>query len=173
MKFITKEGETIEINRFTKDMQVFGKNGKEIKFKFKPVEPKILALVEALNDTKLLKTFSSCQGHFLGTDQKLQDRNFADVRFEILPGVSENELETFIGDLTVKFSYLENSPVHLNSYKKICAKDDFIYVLMLIPKDRFDHPAVKRKYTDHAINVLTGFVRDFIALKQKTGAGGS
>src|ERR1700719_857357 len=100
MKFISMSGEEIEINKFTKNMQMLGKNGQEIKFKIRPIEPKIKPFVDALNAHKLLKTVSSCQGHISKSDQRRYfDRNSADVRFEILPTVLEQELEAFMGNL--------------------------------------------------------------------------
>jgi hypothetical protein len=51
--------------------------------KTKPfIEPLILPLVNAINQTGLFTTFSSCEGHFAPGEQTIDDRNRADVRFE-------------------------------------------------------------------------------------------
>ncbi len=47
------------------------------------IEPRILPLVLALNETNLCQTFSSCEGHFHENEQLFPDRNKADVRFDL------------------------------------------------------------------------------------------
>lgn len=140
------------------------------KFIPRKIEPKILPLVKALNDTGLVKTFSSCQGHYRGTDQKLQDRNFADVRFYKLPNASEKELETLLVSVISDFWY-QNSVVIIEAFKKFIPdpdkKNEPMYLITLAPLDRFDHPSKKRKDTDQAIKMATNLVLE--ATKQKKG----
>ena len=52
------------------------------------IEYRILPLVNAINQTGLFRTISSCQGHFAPGEQTINDRNRADVRFERRKGVS-------------------------------------------------------------------------------------
>ena len=68
-----------------------------------PIEPKILPLVDALNATEILTTFSSCQGHYSARDQNWLDRNFAEVRFRKRPEASEGKMETFLCHIVSRF----------------------------------------------------------------------
>ena len=63
-----------------------------------PIEPRIRPLVDALNETCLLETFSSCQGHF-GEENStgdLNDRSEAEVRAYVRDGVLEADVEDLI-----------------------------------------------------------------------------
>jgi len=83
----------------------------------KEIEPKILPLVQALNSTGLVYTFSSCQGHF---DQfhRFKDKNKAEVRFYPEDNSSKNEIEKFFCYLLSKFNDQYGfSPVILSAYK--------------------------------------------------------
>ena len=132
-------------------------------FKIRPIEPKILPLVNELNKTGILETISSCQGHFKGTDQKIDDRNFADVRFLKLSEVPEKRIEVLLNFIFNEFHQLDN-PIHLDAYKKYTGSEPR-YVVMLKPKDRFDHPSQKRKDVDAAILIATKMVADAIERK--------
>jgi len=143
----------------------------KLNFKICLVEPKILPLVKAMNATKLVKTFSSCQGHFKGTEQKAQDRNFADVRFEILPNVDEKEVELLLGHIVTRF-YEWSCYVLMEAYKSYMGKEgkktfQNIYVIKLEPADRFEHPKVKRKDMDKAIKATAILVEEWTEKREK------
>jgi hypothetical protein len=133
--------------------------------KRRPVEARILPLVEALNETKILKTFSSCQGHYKGIEQRLQDRNFADVRFFALPTAAEGDVETLLRYINGAFFDLETQ-MHVQTYKNYIGFKEMgiyrdSYAIIIKPTDRFEHPARKRACTDEAIQILTVLVKDW------------
>src|SRR3990170_286137 len=73
------------------------------------IERRIRTLVDALNNTGLVVTFSSCEGHFGETERVgFKDREMAEVWFELAQGVSENDLEKLFGHLISKHV---NSPL--------------------------------------------------------------
>ncbi len=123
------------------------------------IEPKIKPLVQSLNNIGILTTFSSCQGHFEPEDQELMDRNHADVRFDPKKSVSEQEIDLFLTYLMTEFNNRHSfAPVGLRAYKLFtpCFEEnnievDAIYIIELIPFDRFDTGDEKRKYIDIAI----------------------
>ncbi len=67
------------------------------------IEPEIRPLVDALNQTGLVRTFSSCQGHFGPDEQTLVDRNHAEVRFVPAEGVSTESVEKLLASLLTRF----------------------------------------------------------------------
>ena len=127
----------------------------------KLIEPNILPLVNAINDTKLFKTFSSCEGHFLEKEQTIDDRNFADVRFELLSGVSLKRTEKFIHDLIQEFG---NGVVlsYINAYKlytpKMPRQKGYVFVIEIHPLNRFDTGIKKRKETNMGIRRTTKII---------------
>ncbi len=131
------------------------------------IEEKIFPLVKALNDTGILHTCSSCQGHFEPREQVLQDRNMADVRFDPADNISSEKIEEFINYLFVQFNEKESfTPVLLKPHKLYIPDSenkqaDFVYVIELNPFDRFDHPNKKRTDMDNAIKALTDIVKDY------------
>ena len=120
------------------------------------IEPKILPLVDALNETGLVRTFSSCEGHFSPAEQTLVDRNWAYVRF--IPGdnVTKEAVERLLAYLLIRFkSGYGLLPITLTAYKQYTPIDeetvDETYVLDLRPFNRFDSPDHKRADTDRTI----------------------
>lgn len=135
------------------------------------IEPKIRPLVEALNHTGLVRTFSSCEGHFALDEQTLVDRNQAEVRFVPAEGISTEAVETMLARLLTRFKSGHGLiPVHLIGYKLYTPLDDEsteeTFVLQLRPFNRFDPPDRKRSDTDRAIGqviiLLSDLVRDLI-----------
>ncbi len=122
------------------------------------IEPKILPLVEALNKTGLVQTFSSCEGHFAPDEQQLRDRNHAEVRFLPAPGVTAKQVETALGEWLVGFKTKHGIfPVQVIGYQLFTPVDEaaeVTFVLELRPFNRFDSPATKRSDTDRAIEQL-------------------
>ncbi len=120
------------------------------------IEPEIRPLVDALNQTGLVRTFSSCQGHFGPDEQTLVDRNHADVRFVPAEGVSTEAVEKLVASLLTRFKSQHGLiPVHLTGYKLYTPLDgesvEETFVLQLRLFNRFDPPDRKRSDTDRAI----------------------
>jgi len=142
--------------------------------KTKPfIEPRILPLVNAINQTGLFTTFSSCEGHFSPGEQTTQDRNSADVRFERKKGVSEKSANAFLYFLVNQYPigliraglsvYKIYTPFHpLNSA-------DYVYVIQIAPYDRFDTSQHKRAETDEGIDKLLSIITKYrVNFKDKT-----
>ncbi|GAB4013732.1 hypothetical protein GCM10028808_33830 [Spirosoma migulaei] len=120
------------------------------------IEPKIRPLVDALNKTGLVRTFSSCEGHFGPGEQTLVDRNHAEVRFVPADGVSVEEVEKLLASLVTRFKSRHGLlPVKVMAYKLYTPIDDEVveetFVLELRPFNRFDSPDRKRADIDWAI----------------------
>lgn len=122
------------------------------------IEPKILPLVQALNSTGLVHTFSSCEGHFDSYD-RFNNHHKADVRFDPADGFSEYEIEKFISYIITEFNNLHSfSPVTLTMHKLYAPINpdedreiDFVYVLELTPFDHDVSPKKQRSDVDKAI----------------------
>ncbi|QDK83717.1 hypothetical protein EXU85_12845 [Spirosoma sp. KCTC 42546] len=120
------------------------------------IEPKIRPLVDALNKTGLVRTFSSCEGHFGPGEQTLVDRNHAEVRFVPADGVSVEEVEKLLASIVTRFKARHGLlPVKVTAYKLYTPIDDEVveetFVLELRPFNRFDSPDRKRADIDWAI----------------------
>lgn len=126
------------------------------------LEPHIRPLVEALNATGLLQTFSSCEGHYGPAEQTFPDRNRAYVKFIPAPGVTEGMVELWLGALLIQFKIRHGYlPIHLTGYKEFTPADDQIetsFTLALTPFNRFDPPETKRADTDRAIGQVVGLL---------------
>lgn len=120
------------------------------------IEPKIRPLVEALNNTGLVRTFSSCEGHFLPEEQTFVDRNQAEVRFVPAEGVAVDAVEKLLATLLTQFKARHGLiPVKVTAYKLYTPIDDEAieetFVLELKPFNRFDSPDRKRADVDRTI----------------------
>ena len=132
------------------------------------IESKILPLVQALNSTGLVNTFSSCEGHF-DTISRFNDHNKADVRFDPEDNVSDYDIEKFISYIITRFSNLHSfSPVIATAHKLYAPispeenkEIDFVYVLQLIPFDHGDSPDKKRTDIDKAILDTVAIVKEY------------
>ena len=127
------------------------------------LEPGIAPLVAALNETGVVQTFSSCEGHFGPEDQRLRDRNHAEVRFLPAPGTSVAAVEQWLGTLLTGFKISHGLlPVSVVGYKLFTPLDEATveetYVLELRPFNRFDLPATKRTDVDRAVGQLVALV---------------
>jgi hypothetical protein len=129
------------------------------------IEYRILSLVNAINQTGLFTTFSSCEGHFAPWEQTIDDRNRADVRFKRRKGISEKRANDFLYFLVNQYPlgliraglsvYKIYTPFHpLNSA-------DYVYVIQITPYDRFDTPEHKRAETDEGIDMLLGIITKY------------
>ncbi len=122
------------------------------------IEPHILPLVEALNRTGLVQTFSSCEGHFAPDAQQLRDRNHAEVRFLPAPGIPIEQVENAVSGWLIGFKQQHGIfPVQVIGYKLFTPVDETVevtFVLELRPFNRFDPPATKRDDISRAIGQL-------------------
>ena len=138
------------------------------------IEYRILPLVNAINQTGLFRTISSCQGHFAPGEQTINDRNRADVRFERRKGVSEKRANGFLYFLVNQYPlgliraglsvYKIYTPFHpLNTA-------DYVYVIQIAPFDRFDTPQHKRAETDEGIDMLLSIITKYQEKKKIKGS---
>jgi hypothetical protein len=130
------------------------------------IEPGIRSLVEALNHSGLVETFSSCEGHFAADEQRLRDRNHAEVRFLPLSAASGPAIEMWLGSLLARFKSRHGlMPVTVVGYKLFTPIDETTveetYVLELHPFNRFDPPATKRMDIDRAVLQLAILVTPY------------
>jgi hypothetical protein len=127
------------------------------------IEPKIFPLVEALNATGLVRTFSSCEGHFLPDEQTLVDRNQAEVRFVPADGVALYTVEKLLTYLLTRFKTRHGLlPMKVTAYKLYTPIEEDVveetFVIELKPFNRFDSPDQKRSDTDRAIEQLVKLI---------------
>jgi hypothetical protein len=120
------------------------------------IEPEIRPLVDALNQTGLVRTFSSCQGHFGPDEQTIVDRNHAEVRFVPADGVPAESVEKLVASVLTRFKSRHGLlPITLKAYTLYTPIDDELveetFVLELRPFNRFDLPDRKRADIDRAI----------------------
>ncbi|WP_020606735.1 hypothetical protein [Spirosoma spitsbergense] len=120
------------------------------------IEPEIRPLVDALNQTGLVRTFSSCQGHFGPDEQTLVDRNHAEVRFVPADGIPTASVEKLLASVLTQFKYQHGIlPVTLKGYRLYTPIDEEMveetFVLELRPFNRFDLPDRKRADIGRAI----------------------
>jgi len=122
------------------------------------IEPRILPVVDALNETGLVRTFSSCEGHFNPDEQTVVDRNHAYVQFIPADGVIMGDVEKWLGSLLIAFKQAHSLlPVTLTAHKRYTPVDGVIeetFVLELRPFNRFEPPARKRADIDRAVAQL-------------------
>ncbi|UFH57436.1 hypothetical protein LN737_20820 [Spirosoma sp. KNUC1025] len=120
------------------------------------LEPRIRPLVEALNQTGIVRTFSSCEGHFAANEQTIVDRNHAEVRFVPADNVTVQEVEKLLKYVLTQFRTRHGLiPIHLTAHKLYTPIDEDTleetFVLDLRPFNRFDPTDRKRADTDRAI----------------------
>lgn len=127
------------------------------------IESRIRPLVDVLNKTGLVRTFSSCEGHFGPDEQTLVDRNQAEVRFVAAEGVAQQEVEKAIGAWLTGFKSQHGIiPVNVTACKLYTPLDqetvEETFVLTLRPFNRFDPPDRKRADVDRAIGQLLALI---------------
>ena len=124
------------------------------------IEPGIRPLVDALNATGLVQTFSSCEGHYTdnrndGPEQTLVDRNLAYVRFVPAGGISVEQVEAALGQWLATYKNAHGLlPVRMIGYKLFTPIDneiDVTFVIELHPFNRFDPPDRKQADTNRAV----------------------
>ena len=124
-----------------------------------PIEPGILPLVEALNATGLVQTFSSCEGHFGPSEQLATvDRNQAEVRFIPADTIPPEQVEIMLGQWLTAYKKKHGlMPVRVIGYKLLTPVDneiDVTFVIELHPFNRFDSSATKRDDVNRAVENL-------------------
>ena len=145
-----------------------------MKNKISVIEPRILPLVTAINQTGLFTTFSSCEGHFEPNQQTIDDLDRADVRFERRKWVSEKRANDFLYFLVNEYPlgviraglsvYKVYAPFHpLNTA-------DYVYVIQIAPFDRFDTPQHMRAETDEGIDMLLSIITKYQEKKKIKGS---
>lgn len=127
------------------------------------IELNIRPLVDALNAIGLVRTFSSCEGHFSADEQTLVDRNHAYVRFVPAEGAPAEAVELFLAYLLTHFKARHGLiPINLMAYQLYTPIDDEAvdqtFVLELRPFNRFDPPDRKRADTDRAIEQVSHLI---------------
>ena len=125
------------------------------------IEPKIRPLVDAINETGIGKTFTSCQGHFGWFQQpRFFDRTVANVGFRLLLDGTERQIESLFGNIGGEYGQID-SPVHVFTYKNLVFEVGLLQLFFIEFRvvDRFALPWVKRKHTDNAIRLVTDVVR--------------
>lgn len=143
------------------------------------IEPLILPLVDALNETGLLETFSSCQGHF-GEEEEpdtLNDRTKADVRAYLRDGASEKDVEELI--LHVLSDHMDDSMkwgAVLSISKQYIADPreegvlqplDYYFLFTLQPFDRGAPDTEKRQVVSTLIAETTSSVKQHTKTRQQ------
>lgn len=140
-----------------------------------PIEPKILPLVNALNETKIVETFSSCEGHYdddihnldLEVDEKeIMDRGRAEVRFDPAPNISLDIIERMLIYIISEFDKEHGFYPAIVYSKKIYVPNsqlniEFVFSLEIRPFNRLEDSIKKRLDTDRAIIQTTEIVNRF------------
>ncbi len=130
------------------------------------IEQKIEPLVDAINNTSIVKTFSSCEGHYSDCVD-VMDRCCADVRFNPSDGIKEKQIETFFDYILKKYSNLE---IQWKAKLQICKQYtplsndeniDFIFAIKISPFDKNESDRNKRIDIDKAILEVTKIVKGY------------
>jgi len=132
----------------------------------------IKRLIDALTDTGLVVAVSSFGGHFGEKEHGgHNDREKALVRFVLIGGVPENELEKLFG-------YLINTHAHtrlmwkalLNIFKEYIPSgyeteyvSDHVYMFEIRPFEPDDSAENKRRYVDWVIDQTSDNIAEFMA----------
>lgn len=120
------------------------------------IEPGIRPLVDALNRSGIVRTFSSCEGHYGSTSPSHRHRQQADVRFLPAPNQTPQTVEEFMSQLLIRFRDWHGiMPIQLIGYKLFTptgdGQIDTTFVLELRPFLPLDPPATQRADTDRAV----------------------
>jgi len=138
------------------------------------IEPRIRPLVDAINDMGLAVTFSSCEGHF-GEDLPVgfNDREMADVCFELKEGTSEAELEKLFGHVIgrhVNSSLMWKATLRVHKEYVPGDKSDYIpghvFVFLIRPFDPDVSARTKRKNVDLVIKQTVDSIKEYMGKRQ-------
>ncbi len=131
-----------------------------------PIEPRIRPLVEALNGTGLVQTFTSCEGHF-GDHQPARwpGREQANVGFFLRRGVSECSVARLFGAVLAEYRRRGGDGVDLTIAKHYVAALDetdipeVFFDFTIRPSDLGAACDAKRDLTDRCLAIVTRAVK--------------
>ncbi len=131
-----------------------------------PIEPRIRPLVDALNGTGLVQTFTSCEGHF-GDRQPAgwPDREQANVAFFLRKGVPEARLARLFGSVLAEHRRRAGDGVALTIAKHYAAALDgtdvpeVFFDFTIRPSDLGAARDEKRALTDRCLAIVTRAVK--------------
>ncbi len=126
------------------------------------IEPRIRPLVDALNETGLVYTFTSCEGHYgrPGPPGDPPGRERANVGFFLLPGVPEQDLVRFFGKVLAGCRLHASREVIFEVAKRYAAALDgsdapeVFFDFTIRPVDAGASPFAKRNATDRALAAI-------------------
>ena len=130
------------------------------------IEPGIRALVDAVNETGLVQTFTSCEGHYgvRAPPGDFTDRERACVRFFLGDDTSEDDLQHFFGKVLADYERHEVAEASFCIGKRFESgldgsdSTEAYYEFQVRPRNRNASDAEKRRITDHALAVITACV---------------
>ncbi len=139
-----------------------------------PIEPRIRPLVEALNGTGLVQTFTSCEGHFGdGPPARWPGTEQANVGFFLREGVPESRLSRLFGAVLADDRLRGADGVELTIAKHYAAAlegtdaPEVFFDFTIRPSDLGTARDVKRRLTDRGLAIVT---RAVTAAAQSGGA---
>lgn len=142
------------------------------------IEPRIRPLVDALNATGLVETFTSCEGHY-GHRRRLGDftnRAQASVGFVLREGVGDEELARLFGGLFPERPLPGADGTELTLAKHHvpgldgAGKPEVFFELSVRPLDPRASSLAKRTATDHMLAVITRGVERAVQLRRARSA---
>jgi hypothetical protein len=130
------------------------------------IEPGVRALVDALNATRLVHTFTSCEGHYgyRAPEGDFTDRERANVGFFLRAGASEDALVRFFGRVLADYDRYAVEEIVFTVEKRYAAALDpadgpeAFFEFTMRPRNRGAPDAAKRSVTDRALAVITACV---------------
>jgi hypothetical protein len=127
-----------------------------------PIEPRIRPLIDALNGTGLVQTFTSCEGHFEDDPQaRCPARERATVGFFLLEGVEEGRLARLFGAVLAGHRLRGGTDVELTITKHYVAALDeadvpeVFFDFTIRPLDSGSSSDAKRRATDRCLAIVT------------------
>lgn len=130
------------------------------------IEPGIRSLVDAINESGLVQTFTSCEGHYgyRPPPGDFTDRERANVGFFLRDGASEADLQHLFGQVLADYERHEVKEATFCIGKRYAAglagsdTPEVFYELQVRPRDRNATDAEKRRVTDRALAAITAAV---------------
>lgn len=127
------------------------------------IEPGIRPLVDALSATRLVNTFTSCEGHYgyHAPEGDFTDRERATVGFFLRAGTPEDALVRFFGKVLVDYDRHAVEEIVFTVEKRYAAALDrtddpeAYFEFTLRPRNPGASDTAKRSATDRALAVIT------------------
>ncbi len=144
------------------------------------IEPRIRPLVDALNATGLVQTFTSCEGHFAdGASQPSPDRERANVGFFLSAGAPEQELARLFGAMLAEQQRSEPTEAELAIAKRYLPSLDgtdvaevFFEVTIRPSRSLQTSAEAKRAATDRCLAVVVAAVERWSTLGSEGARAG-